>query len=140
MTAGAVTADETGLFKTLDGIPVIDFPRNLNAAVTADRRMSSILGEVISLRRGAGKLTPNEYFYYRLWERHLTRQDKGEFVGKQAQQPMHIACNNIGWYATGADKVLFHTLMTGAGLPHPELLAVTEDSVAWTVTGWPEIG
>jgi len=86
--------------------------------------MSSILAEVVALRRGPGKLTPNEYFYYRLWEPYLTRDDRRRFVGKQAQQPMHVACNDTGWYAAAADKLLFHTLMAGAGLPTPELLAV----------------
>ena len=36
--------------------------------------MTSILREVVALRRGPGKLTPNEYFYYRLWESLLTRE------------------------------------------------------------------
>lgn len=126
MSATVLTPDDASLFATLNGIPQVDFPRNLQAAVTAGRRMSSILREVVRLRRGAGKLTPNEYFYYRLWEPQFTREDKGRFVGKQAQEPMHLACNHTGWYAAAADKLLFHTLMTGAGLPTPELLAITQ--------------
>jgi len=116
------------LFAALDGIPQVDFPRNLQLAMAAGRRMSSILAEVVALRRGPGKLTPNEYFYYRLWEPHLTRGDRLRFVGKQAQHPMHFTCNDAGWYATAADKLLFHTLMAGAGLPTPKLLAVTGPS------------
>ena len=122
------TANDTALFDALNGIPRVNFPPNLHAAVAAGRRMTSILAEVIALRRGTGKLTPNEYFYYRLWDPSLAREGKRRFVGKQAQQPMHIACNNTGWYATAADKLLFHTLMTGAGLPRPELLAITQAS------------
>ncbi len=125
MTTTSMNADDGSLFTALNGIPAVDFPTNLQAAIKAGRRMSSILGEVVSLRRGPGRLTPNEYFYYRLWEPHLTKEDKRRFVGKQAQQPMHIACNDTGWYATAADKLLFHTLLTGAGLPTPMLLAVT---------------
>ena len=125
MTTGALPAEDGALLTALNGIPKVDFPGNLQAAIAAGRRMSSILGEVIALRRGPGKLTPNEYFYYRLWEPRLSPAAKRRFVGKQAQQPMHIACNNTGWYATAADKLLFHTLMTGAALPRPELLAIT---------------
>jgi len=125
MSTTMMSAEDGTLFTALNGIPQVDFPTNLQAAVSAGRRMSSILAEVISLRRGPGKLTPNEYFYYRLWDPSLTRDDKRRFVGKQAQQPMHIACNNTGWYATAADKLLFHTLLTGFGLRAPELLAVT---------------
>ena len=125
MNTISVSAEEGSLFRALNGIPAIDFSTNLQVAIAAGGHMSSILGEVISLRRGPGKLTPNEYFYYRLWEPQLSKEDKRRFVGKQAQQPMHIACNNTGWYATAADKLLFHTLLTGAGLPTPTLLAVT---------------
>ena len=39
---------------------------------------------------------------------------------------MHIACNNAGWYAAAADKLLFNTLMTGVSLPTPQLLAITK--------------
>ena len=113
------------LFASLNGTPQIDFSKNLQSALTAGRQMTSILGEVIALRRGPGRLTPNEYFYYRLWDNRLSHDEKLRFVGKQAQQPMHIACNDTGWYATAANKRLFDTLMAGAGLPRPELLAVT---------------
>jgi hypothetical protein len=119
-----VAADDA-LLTTLNGIPPVDFPANVRAAMTAGRRMTSILADVVSLRRGPGQLVPAEFFYYRLWEPRLTREAKQQFVGKQAQHPMHIACNNTGWYAAAADKLLFQTLMTGAGFPGPELLAVT---------------
>jgi hypothetical protein len=119
-----VAADDA-LLTTLNGIPPIDFPANVRAAMTAGRRMTSILADVVSLRRGPGQLVPAEFFYYRLWEPRLTQEAKRQFVGKQAQHPMHIACNNTGWYAAAADKLLFQTLMTGAGFPGPELLAVT---------------
>ena len=121
----SLISDGGNALAALNGIPQVDFPSNLQAAVTAGRRMTSILCEVVALRCGPGKLTPNEYFYYRLWEPRLTREAKQGFVGKQAQHLMHIACNNAGWYAAAADKLLFHTLMTGASLPKPELLAIT---------------
>ena len=121
----SITADAS-LLDTLNGIPKVDVPANLQAAVSAGRRMTSIVREVVSLRRGAGKLTPNEYFYYRLWDPALTAPEKRRFVGKLAQHPMHLACNDPGWYAVAADKLLFHTLMVGSRLPVPPLLAVTQ--------------
>ena len=56
----------------------------------------------------------------------LSCEDKRSFVGKQAQQPTHIACNNTGWYAMAAEKLPFHTLMTGAAFPWPALLAIAK--------------
>jgi len=121
----SITADG-GLLDTLNGIPKVDLTANLDAAISAGRRMTSILREVVSLRRGAGKLTPNEHFYYRLWDPALTAAEKRRFVGKLAQHPMHLARNDPGWYAVAADKLLFHTLMVGSRLPVPPLLAVAQ--------------
>ena len=137
MSASAPAAGQDSRFAALNGIPEVDFPSNLQAAVAAGRRMASILREVVALRIGPGRLTPNEYFYYKLWELGLAEQRR--FVGKQAQQSMHIACNDTGWYATAADKLLFHTLMTGAGLLTPELIAITKPArnacAAYTLGG-----
>jgi hypothetical protein len=101
----------------LNGIPNVDIPRNLQAAISAGRRMTSILREVVSLRRGPGNLTANEYFYYRLWDPALSAAEKRRFVGKQAQHQMHLACNDPGWYAAAADKLLFQILMAGSMFP-----------------------
>ena len=125
-TISTSIAADGGLLDRLNGIPKVDIPENLEAAISAGRRMTSMLREVVSLRRGAGKLTPNEYFYYRLWEPTLTAAEKRRFVGKQAQHLMHLACNDPGWYAAAADKLLFQTLMAGTRLPVPPLLAVTQ--------------
>ena len=126
MTARPLAAEGGNVFTALNGIPQVDFPSNLQAALAAGRRMTSILGEVVALRHAPGRLALNEYFYYRLWAPRPTRKEKRRFVGKQAQHPMHLACNDIGWYATAADKLLFHALMAGAGLPRPDLLAITQ--------------
>jgi hypothetical protein len=45
------------------------------------------------------------------------------FVGKRAQRRMHQACNDAGWHAASHDKLLFYTLLKGAGLPCPETIA-----------------
>lgn len=108
----------------LDGLPEIRFPDNLRLALGTGRRLGSILREVITLRRGPGKLSPQEYFYYRLWDPDLPIEEKRRFVGKQAQHPMHLACNDRAWYAVVNDKLLFQQAMAGAGLPVPALRAV----------------
>jgi hypothetical protein len=119
-------AADAGLFEMLNGIPNVDIPRNLQAAISAGGRMTSILREVVSLRRAPGKLTPNEYFYYRLWDPALSAAEKRRFAGKQAEHQMHLACNDSGWYAAAADKLLFQILMAGSMFPVPPLLAVTQ--------------
>jgi hypothetical protein len=80
-------AADAGLFEMLNGIPNVDISRNLEAAISAGQRMTSILREVVALRRGAGKLTLNEYFYYRLWDPALSAAEKCRFVGKAGAAP-----------------------------------------------------
>jgi hypothetical protein len=99
---------------------------NVQIALAQGRHVTSLLREVIALRRGAGRLAPEEYFYYRLWDANLPMAEKRRFVGKHAQHPMHLACNNPRWYGPAAHKILFQTIMTGEGLPLPELLAITQ--------------
>lgn len=110
----------------LNGVPVINIPDNLRVALSNGRGIGGILREVVALRRATGKLASSEYFYYQLWDPELTFDQKRAFVGKQGQYRMHVACNDRHWYQTAADKILFHTIMAGAGLPVPRVLAVTQ--------------
>ncbi len=110
----------------LNGVPAINIAENLRVALDNGRQLSAILREVMTLRRAAGKLAPSEYFHYRLWDPRLSLEEKRCFVGKQAQHRMHVACNDRHWYQAAADKILFHTIMTGAALPVPAVMAVTQ--------------
>ena len=116
--------DEKTLRSTLDGLPPVDFAGNLRAASAAGSRTMRMLREIVSLRGGPGRLAPQEYFYFRLWDPALAPEDKRCFVGKLAQRRMHLACNDIRWHAATNDKLLFYVTIKGAGLPVPELLAV----------------
>ncbi len=148
-TAGSVpplnlTADPA-VSAALNGIPAIDFRSNFALAAAAGRGMPSMLRDVVALRFGPGRLTSNEYYYYRLWEPGLSPDAKRRVIGKLAQQPMHLACNKLDWQAVASDKLLFHSIMRGAGLPMPELLGIahasrslpgirslrTQDKLAW---------
>ena len=117
---------EMGMLPALQGTPSLDINKNTLMAMRAGRSGLALLTEAVRLMRGAGKLSAPEYFYYRLWEQSLSLENKGAFVGKKAQHLMHLACNDRHWYQVAADKILFQTIMTGAGLPVPETLAVTQ--------------
>jgi hypothetical protein len=112
----------------LNGIPAIDFRSNFALAVAAGRGMPGMLRDVVALRFGPGRLTSNEYYYYRLWEPGVSDDAKRRVIGKVAQHAMHLACNKPDWQAAASDKLLFHSIMTGAGLPVPELLAIAHTS------------
>ena len=113
-------------YSQLAGIPNIDLSENLRAALAAGKRATGIAAEVLALRAGPGKLTPQEYFYYRLWDAPQERANKQCFVGKIAQHAMHVAAGAREWFAASADKILFQSIMDGAGLRTPELTAITQ--------------
>ena len=119
-------AAEAHLFAALEGVPNTDIHGNLRAALAAGRQVTALVREAAALRYGAAKLAPQEFFYYRLWDPDIPMAEKRRFVGKFRQRDMHSACNSQAWYASAADKVLWHIVMAGAGLPAPEVLAVTQ--------------
>lgn len=119
-------ASNTPSYQALSGIPLVDIPANVKVALARGRRATSIAAETAALRFGPGKLSPEEYFYYRLWEKHLLLSAKKAFVGKIAQHPMHAAAGSREWYAASADKILFHSIMAAARLRTPETLAITQ--------------
>jgi hypothetical protein len=90
----------------------------------AGKRFSSMTGEALALRYGPGRLSIAAHFYYRLWDCPLSLDEKRCFVGKARQHAMHLACNDHVWYAVTQDKLLFQIVVSAAGLPVPELLAV----------------
>jgi hypothetical protein len=128
---------ETQSYASLSDIPRIDIPQNLNLALSTKRHVLSILREILNLWRGPGKLTPQEYFYYRLWDPALPLEEKRRFVGKRAQNAMHLTCNSQYWYCAAADKILFHTIMSGASLPVPDLVAISAEGR--TISGIPNL-
>ena len=122
----SAVASTTPSHETLNGIPPIDVAPNVQAALVKGRRATGIATETAVLRFGAGKLSPQEFFYYRLWDEPMPLADKKAFVGKMAQHPMHVAAGSREWFATSADKILFHSIMTAARLRIPETLAITQ--------------
>jgi Sugar-transfer associated ATP-grasp len=113
-------------YETLNGIPPIDVPANVQAALVKGRRATGIAAETAALRLGPGRLTPQEYFYYRLWEARLPLAAKKAFIGKLAQHPMHVAAGSREWFATSADKILFHSIMAAGRFRVPGTLAITQ--------------
>jgi len=122
----AYSLADSSVLERLNGIPAVDLAANLQPALQGGCRAGSVVWEIVRLRAGAGPLTPQEYFWYRLWDPALPAAAKCRFVGKRAQHRMHVACNNRLWFAAAADKLLFQSIMEDIGLPVPELRAVTQ--------------
>ena len=122
----SATASKPMSFQELNGIPPIDVAANVQAALANGRRATGIAMETARLRFGPGKLTPQEYFYYRLWDDRVALGPPKAFVGKMAQHPMHVAAGSREWFAASADKILFHSIMTSARYRVPQISAITQ--------------
>lgn len=111
------------LLRKMDAPPIVDRARAARAA-NAARRGKAWIQDLWRVGRGPGKISPNEYFYYNLYDPSLSRDDMVRFVGKRAQAKLHRICNDARWHALCHDKALFYTVLRGAGLPTPETVAV----------------
>jgi hypothetical protein len=129
-TAAPAAADgpkprsEAELTKVLRGPPQVDLVEHIRTARPHVKSWGALMGEMWRLSRGPGRLTPHEYFYYRLYESRLSEAEKRAFIGKSRQYVFTHVCTDAAWGAVVHDKLLFHGAMTGAGLPVPRLLAV----------------
>ena len=90
------------------------------SAKSGNRWLSAILRGM----RGPGKLSVDEYFYYRLFEPSMPEDSPERFIGLRAQDKMHLACNDSTWFQLSNDKILFYTTLKGAGMPVPGTCAV----------------
>ena len=123
---GDLANRSTASHTQLAGIPAVNIASNFSTALRAGRKATDIASEVLAFRTGPGKLTPQEYFYYRLWDGQREWSDKRRFVGKIAQHQMHVATGAREWFAASADKILFQSIMDGVAMPTPELIAITQ--------------
>lgn len=108
----------------LDAPPHLDIRAHARVAKAAGQRTRPLMRELGQVMFGPGRLTVHEYFYYRLDDPNLPRDEIRRFVGKARQRRFHTRCNDASWHAAAHDKALFYAAVRGAGLPTPETLAV----------------
>lgn len=82
------------------------------------------VGSLLGTMRGAGRLTVDEFLYYRLYRDTLSDEHRARYVGKRRQSYLHFRCNDRGWLACANDKLLYQTILHAHDLPRPTLRAV----------------
>ncbi len=113
---------DIALRRALDAPPKLDRRAGSQAAA---RGGGSWLGKYFAVMLGPGRLTVDEFFYYRAYdpavfpERELPR-----LLGKRAAMRFHLLCNDRTNFAIVHDKALFYTLVKGAGFSVPESIAI----------------
>jgi hypothetical protein len=97
------------------------------SAVSSKGLLAQVL-EIFRLSRGAGGLTPQEYFYFRLYDdSKYTAEEKRRFLGKIRQSQVFQKCLTVDHWERAHEKVLFDRLMREAGVPVPQIAAVYDE-------------
>jgi hypothetical protein len=108
------------LRKRLSLPPRLELLLNIRAAAGS----RNLFSRLMRATWGPGKLSTHEFFYYRLYEASVPNLELDRYVGKAVQHRLHMACNNVEWFAACHDKILWSTILAGAGLRAPDTLAV----------------
>lgn len=88
------------------------------------KSIPSQLFEMAILGAATGKLTPEEYLFYSLYDdRKYTLKDKKRFVGFAAQSAMNRMINDDEWRPVAKDKVTFAQHFQERGFPVARILA-----------------
>ena len=107
-------AGERAMARRLDGLPTVSMAEELRHAVReSGRGQMALLADLWRMARGPGRVAPQEYMYYRLWDPALDRDARRRFVGKRAQTVIHRACNPATWYTLAHDKLIFQAAASG---------------------------
>jgi hypothetical protein len=81
--------------------------------------------EIWRLRYGPGRLRPDEYYYYGLYDdRRFAFAEKVRFLGRTLQDQIIRQCNAAEWWFVAHDKLVCYGLLAGLGLPVPETRAL----------------
>jgi Sugar-transfer associated ATP-grasp len=81
--------------------------------------------EIRRLGIGIGRLTAQEYYYYRLFDdARYGSAAKARFLGYAAQRAILGRCIARRWRGIAQDKILFQVLMQAYGFPVPRVVAL----------------
>lgn len=81
--------------------------------------------EIIALRYSYGKLSPDEYYQYCLYDdKRYTWDEKKRFFGRIMENGLIPILREQHWIAIAHDKLINYALLDGMGFPVPRVYAV----------------
>lgn len=95
--------------------PPFDLAKSLRAVTeSCGKTPLSQVSEIAKLSFGTGKLSPEEYFYFHLYDdSKFSFEDKKKFVGKSAQFKIVKSLNPLEWWSIPHDKLVLYGLLSG---------------------------
>ncbi len=120
------------VWQTTPVVPTIPLAESLRlAASRSGRGLGQLIRELASLTRAPGRLQPQDYFYYRLFEPGIDAATQRRFVGKRLEARLHdLTCDN-DWWIVAHDKLVCYAVLQAAGLPVPRTRALYRDGAAF---------
>ncbi|TWU04890.1 sugar-transfer associated ATP-grasp domain-containing protein [Stieleria varia] len=101
------------------GNTALNFLPWIRQAQQSGKGLGGMVMEIMRLRRGQGKLQPDEYFMYGMYDdARFTAESRKTFLG---QDNLLVPSP---WAKIAGDKPTLTTLLTGMGLPVPETQAI----------------
>ncbi len=90
-----------------------------------NKRLASQVTDIARLARGRGKLSPAEYYLYRLYDdEKYNREEKQRFLGKNGVNKIYRHVISPYFFGLSHDKLVAEAVLRGAGLPTPVTLAI----------------
>jgi hypothetical protein len=106
--------------------PEMDLAVALRAALREGRTLTELILDMARLGWGQSRLSPREYFGLGLHSAGISRDEKGRFLGRTAQDRLLKPHTRSLGAGLADDKLRFELLMRGAGLPVPNTRAVVK--------------
>lgn len=89
------------------------------------KSLSAQFREIVALRRGSGKLDPDEYYQYCLYDdRRFTWPQKTEFLGRRLENGLIPVLREGWWIGLAHDKLVTAAFLRGLGFPVPDTYAL----------------
>ena len=89
------------------------------------KRIVAQIAEIIALRYGLGRLAPDEYYQYCLYDDRKYRwSEKKRFIGRAMENGLIPILNETEWLGLASDKLISYALFNGFGFPIPETYAI----------------
>lgn len=117
---------DTSLISTTKPPTDISIPAAVMKVVRSGKKSAaSMVKEITKLQFGPGKITPQEYFYFRLFDDETySWEQKKRFAGLAAQHTILSDFGNSQYWWIAHDKLIFYGLMQGLGFPTSRILAI----------------
>lgn len=112
---------------------------------TSGKTVLGQLIECLGLYAGTGKISPSEYYEYRLFDdQALSADEKKEFVGWRFAAELDRVLNYPTYHVVSSDKLLFYNIIGGLNLPCPRIYAAVHPNGrlglgARSITSQPEL-